>query len=69
MAEATHLEKQQRYIFAIDSYRKANKIADNKDARCLDKIFALQIKMGLYKDAAKTAAELESAVKDASSNP
>jgi len=62
IAEATHLEKQRQYAFAIDTYKKANKIADGKDAASLDKIFALQMKIGSYKDAANTAAALQAVV-------
>jgi thiol-disulfide isomerase/thioredoxin len=59
MAEAKELEKQRQVFFAIEAYKKANKIAQGKDAACLETIFTLQMKYGGYKDAAVTAAALE----------
>jgi thiol-disulfide isomerase/thioredoxin len=59
MAEAKQLTAQRQYPFAIDAYKKANKIAAGKDADCLEKLYSLQLKIGSYKDAAATAAALE----------
>ena len=59
MTEAKQLEKQRNYIFAIDSYKKANKIAAGKDADCLKALLDLQMKTGSYKDAAATATSIE----------
>ena len=59
MAEAKQLEKQRQVFFAIEAYKKASKIAQGKDAACLETIFTLQMKYGSYKDAAVTAAALE----------
>ena len=59
MAEAKKLANQHEYIFAIDSYKKANKIAGGNDVKCLDEIFTIQITIGNYKDAANTASALE----------
>jgi thiol-disulfide isomerase/thioredoxin len=59
IAEAKHLTGERQYGFAIDAYKKANKIAAGKDADCLKALYSLQMKTGSYKDAAATAAELE----------
>ena len=59
VAEAKKLANQHEYIFAIDTYKKANKIAGGKDFDCLDEIFTIQITIGNYKDAANTASALE----------
>jgi thiol-disulfide isomerase/thioredoxin len=59
VAEARQLEKQRQVFFAIEAYKKASKIAQGKDAPCLETIFTLEMKYGSYKDAAVTAAALE----------
>jgi thiol-disulfide isomerase/thioredoxin len=59
MAEAKQLEKQRQVFFAIETYKKASKIAEGKDSAVLETIFTLQMKSGSYKDAAVTAAALE----------
>ena len=59
MAEAKQLERERQVFFAIESYKKASKIAQGKDSACLETIFTLQMKNGSYKDAAVTAAALE----------
>jgi thiol-disulfide isomerase/thioredoxin len=58
MAEGKKLSTTGDMIFAIDSYKKANKISGGKCAECLQQMNTLQMKMGSYKDAAVTAAEL-----------
>jgi thiol-disulfide isomerase/thioredoxin len=58
MADAKKSTGKGEQIFAIDAYKKANKIAAGKCADCLEQIISLQMKMGSYKDAAATAAEL-----------
>ena len=58
MAEGKKLANQHEYNFAIDSYKKACKIAAGKDTACLDELFRIQIMTGSYKDAAATAAAL-----------
>ncbi len=58
IAEAKQLNRQHEYLFAIDAYKKANKIAEGKDTGCLDEIFTIQMTIGRYKDAANTASEL-----------
>lgn len=62
MNEAAQLEKKRQYSFALDAYKKANKIANGRDITCLNKLYLLQIKTGEYKDAANTAASLASLV-------
>jgi thiol-disulfide isomerase/thioredoxin len=59
MAEAKTLADHREYIFAIDAYKKANKIAGGQCADCLSQIFTLQMKIGSYKDAAATSTALE----------
>jgi thiol-disulfide isomerase/thioredoxin len=59
MAEAKKLSNQRQYAFAIDAYKKACKIAEEKDSGCLTELYTLQIKTGSFKDAAATAASLE----------
>jgi thiol-disulfide isomerase/thioredoxin len=59
IAEGKQLEKERQVLFAIDAYKKASKIAQGKDAACLETIFTLQMKSGSFKDAAVTAAALE----------
>jgi thiol-disulfide isomerase/thioredoxin len=59
MAEAKQLTGKRQYDFAIDAYKKANKVAAGKDADCLKSLYTLQMKTGSYKDAAATAAALE----------
>ena len=59
MAEAKQLEKQRQYFFAIESYKKASKIAEGNDSACLEALFILQMKSASYKDAVGTAAALE----------
>jgi thiol-disulfide isomerase/thioredoxin len=59
MADAKRLSNQHQYVFAIDVYKKACKIAEQKDSRCLTELYTLQMKTGGFKDAATTAALLE----------
>jgi thiol-disulfide isomerase/thioredoxin len=59
LTEARQLVKQRQFDFAIDAYKKANKISQGKDAACLRDLFALQLKVGKYKDAAETASSLQ----------
>jgi hypothetical protein len=48
MAEARQLEKQRQVFFAIEAYKKASKMAQGKDAPCLETIFTLEMKYGSY---------------------
>jgi len=59
ITEAKKLYAQRMFIFALDSYKKASKIAEGQDAQCLDDIFNLQLNLEKYKDALATAAQLE----------
>jgi thiol-disulfide isomerase/thioredoxin len=59
MAEAKQLQKERQIVFAIEAYKKANKIAAGKDAACLKSLFDLQMKTGSYKDAVATTTALE----------
>ncbi len=61
IAEAKQLKHDRRITFAIDAYKKANKIADGKDLETLNEIFTLQVSIGSYKDAVATASSLEAA--------
>jgi thiol-disulfide isomerase/thioredoxin len=60
MADAGKLAKQHQYAFALDSYKKANKIAGGSCFQCLKDIYNMQMGMGSYKDAVATATQLES---------
>jgi thiol-disulfide isomerase/thioredoxin len=59
IAEGKQLAQHRQLSFALDAYKKANKIADGKDVDTLQEIFSLQIKTGSYKDAASTASSLK----------
>ena len=59
MAEAKQLQRERQTFFAIEAYKKANKIAAGKDADCLKSLFDLQMKTGNYKDAVATTVALE----------
>ncbi len=59
VAEAKALVSKRDYRFAIDAYKKANKIADGKDAACLKALMGLQSDTGDAKAAVASAAALE----------
>jgi thiol-disulfide isomerase/thioredoxin len=59
MAEAKRLQKERQLFFALDEYKKANKIAAGKDADCLNTMLDIQMKGASFKDAAATASSLE----------
>jgi thiol-disulfide isomerase/thioredoxin len=59
MADAKQMGKERQIAFAMDAYKKANKIAAGKDADCLKGLLALQMKTGSYKDAVATNISLE----------
>jgi len=61
IAEGKKLKHEREINFAIDAYKKANKIANGKDLDTLNEIFALQLSTGNYKDAVTTASSLEAA--------
>ncbi len=50
--------KERKSQFALDPFKKANKIAAGQCVPCLDQIYKLQMAAGSYKDAAATAAQL-----------
>jgi len=56
--EANQLTAKQETVFAIDAYRKANKIAAGNCIDCLGSIFELQLGLKDTKGAIKTANEL-----------
>src|ERR1700744_6455379 len=58
LAEARQMERKREYGFAIDSYKKANKLADGKCQLCLRGLYNAQISFTSYKDAANTAVEI-----------
>lgn len=58
IADGKKLSSSDQPNFAVDAYKKANKIAGGKCADCLQNIAELQMKMGSFKDAAASAAEL-----------
>src|ERR1700722_12877427 len=62
MAEGKQLSQKKQYAFAIDAYKKACKIAAEKDAPCLTELYTLQMKSGEFKDAVITATALEAIV-------
>jgi thiol-disulfide isomerase/thioredoxin len=59
MAEAKQMLKERQTFFAMEAYKKANKIAAGKDANCLKSMLDLQMKTGSYKDAVATTTALE----------
>jgi thiol-disulfide isomerase/thioredoxin len=59
IADAKKMTHDRQYPYAIDAYKKANKIAAGKDADCLRQLFSLQMKNGNFKDAAATSVALE----------
>jgi thiol-disulfide isomerase/thioredoxin len=65
MAEGKDFEKREQLTSAVDSYRAANKAAGGSCEDCLQALFALQMRMPVYKDAAATAVRLEDIALDA----
>jgi hypothetical protein len=59
IAEAKKCIAQRQFTFAVDAYKKANKIAGGQDPKSLQAIFDLQLSMGEYKDAVATATHLD----------
>ena len=56
--EAKEMEREKRAGFAIDAYRKANKIAGGGCVECLAGAYKMQMMEGSYKDAVATATEM-----------
>ncbi len=59
MEDAKQSKRTRQYAFAIDDYKKANKIAGGVCKSCLESLFELQMGMGNFKDAVATSAQLE----------
>jgi thiol-disulfide isomerase/thioredoxin len=59
MTEGRQLARKQQFTFAADAFKKACKIAAEKDEPCLTELYTAQMKGGSYKDAAVTASALE----------
>jgi len=60
--EAQRLKQQKQFTFAVDSYKKANKIAGGRCTECLQSMYQSQMMMGSYKDAIATTVALEGVV-------
>ena len=57
--EARDMEREKHAGFAIDAYKKANKIAGGRCVECVAGVYKMQMMEGSYKDAIATAAEME----------
>ncbi len=57
--DAKECTRKHEYPFAVDAYKKANRIAAGQCASCLDSAYALQMSLGNYKDAAALATQAE----------
>jgi thiol-disulfide isomerase/thioredoxin len=60
MAEGKKLTARRQPNFALDEFKKANKVAAGQDIRALTEIFNLQLTMGNYKEALAAATQRES---------
>ena len=58
MAQGQALKAKRQYAFALDSYKKANKIAGGASVKCLEAMYEMQMGLTQYKDAAATAQQL-----------
>ncbi len=58
MAEAKHLKHDRQYNFAVDAYKKANKLAGGQCHKCLLEAYDLQMGLAQFKDAAGLAAQM-----------
>ena len=65
MAEGAHLVRRKEYAFAIDNFKKANKIAGGQCPDCLRALYGAQMSGGSVKDAASTAEAMEALATDA----
>jgi thiol-disulfide isomerase/thioredoxin len=57
--EAREMEREKHAGFAIDAYKKANKIAGGRCVECIAGVYKMQMMEGSYKDAIGTATEME----------
>src|SRR5579875_2155962 len=64
MSEGAELTRHKQFSFAADSYKKANKIAGGQCLDCLRALYGAQMGGGSFKDAANTAAAMESLTSD-----
>jgi len=55
MADGKLALRNRQYSFAVDAYRKADKVAEGKSVKCLSALYELQLGMASYKDAAASA--------------
>ena len=53
------MEREKRPGFAIDDYKKANKIAGGRCIECMAGLYGAQMMDGSYKDAINTAKAME----------
>jgi thiol-disulfide isomerase/thioredoxin len=58
MKDAKAAEKGSDYLYAVDAYKKANKIAVGKCAPCLQSAYDLDMKVGNFKDAAAVSGQM-----------
>lgn len=58
MNDAKQMEHQHQYFFAIDAYKKANKIAGSACMSCLRKVYELELGIGDDKNAIATAQQM-----------
>jgi thiol-disulfide isomerase/thioredoxin len=59
MKEGKQFERQHKMDYAIEAYKKANKIAGGQCAECLKGLYTAQVAMGSYKDAVATTNGME----------
>jgi hypothetical protein len=57
--EGKQMRHERKYYFALDNYRKANKIAAGKCAACLADIYELQMGMHDFKGAVESATQIK----------
>jgi thiol-disulfide isomerase/thioredoxin len=63
MEDAKLAKRKHMYGFALDDYKKANKIAGGLCETCLDSAYELQMGLGKFKDAVETTQQLEALAK------
>ena len=57
--EAIEEKRKRQYSFALDTFKKANKLSGDGCLKCLEQIYALEAGMGKFKDALATAQHME----------
>jgi thiol-disulfide isomerase/thioredoxin len=58
-SEGLQLKRQYRYEFAIDAFKKADKLSGDGCLKCLNQIYSLEAAMGRWKDAIATTQRIE----------